>query len=172
MAQAKGVYAPLHVTSYGRLTPMSVTSGSAPKYAGGFGGLGGAALKGLGGLIDQSMESRQAGKKEQVAQLEMEMKEMNKLFEGGEFRTFEGADPMQQAERWHWNESYRGDRTFTPDISFIDRFFAIKGQLGQLKGQTQYKDRKPSAFDYQFTETAKPASTGIFGNAFRSIMGI
>ena len=166
------VYAPLYnsLAARGRLSPLG-TPGAIKPYEKekAFGDkMAGA----LGDMIDQSMESKQAMKKEQVAQLEMEMKEMNKLFEGGEFRTFEGADPMQQAEKWFWNEDYRGDRTFTPDISFIDRFFAIKGQLGQLKGQTQYKDRKPSAFDFEFTETAKPSSNGIFGNAFRSIMGI
>jgi len=166
------VYAPLYnsVQARGRLSPLGAPGAVRPyekKKA-----LGDKMAGALGDMIDQAGESKKAMKKEQIAQLEMEMKEMNKLFEGGEFRTFEGADPMQQAEKWFWHEDYRGDRTFTPDISFIDRFFAIKGQLGQLKGQTQYKDREPSAFDFKFTETAKPSSNGIFGNAFRQIMGI
>mgnify|MGYP001592385503 FL=1 len=171
MAQAN-YYGPLYnaIEARGRLSPLGAPAAIKPyekkksfgdKMAGAF-----------GDMIDQSMESRDAQEKEQVAQLEMEMKGLNKIFEGGEFRTFEGADPMQQAEKWHWNPSYKGDKSITPDITLIDRFFAVKGQLGQLKGQKQYKDRKPSAFDYQFTETAKPASTGGFGKAFRSIMGI
>ena len=169
MAQAPGVYAPLYnsVQARGRMSPLGAPSAIKPYKK--EKSLGDKMAGALGDMIDQAGEGKTAMKKEQVAQLEMEMKEMSKLFEGGEFRTFEGADPMQQAEKWHWNESYRGDRTFTPDISFIDRFFAIKGQLGQLKGQTQYKDRTPSAFDFKFTDTAKPSDNGFF-SSFGKIM--
>tara|TARA_R100001244_G_scaffold130205_1_gene102142 strand:+ start:119 stop:637 length:519 start_codon:yes stop_codon:yes gene_type:complete len=115
----------------------------------------------LGGMIDQAGESDKAGKKEQLAQLELEFKEINKVLKTGTFRSYPGADPMQQAEKWFWNKNYSGDKSSPPDLSLIDRFFALKGQIGQLKGQEQYRNREPSAFDYQFEDTVRPKDNGL-----------
>ncbi len=81
-------YAPLYdsVRARGRLSPLGAPSPIKPyekKKS-----LGDKMAGALGDMIDQSIEGREAQKKEQIAQLEMEMKEMNKLFEGGEFKTF------------------------------------------------------------------------------------
>ena len=56
-------------------------------------------------------------------------------------------------------------------ISLIDKFFAVKSQLGKRKGVEQYQERKTSVFDYEFPDTAKPKSNSIFGKAFSQIMG-
>ena len=163
------VYAPLYnsVQARGRLSPLG-TPGAIKPYEKekAFGDkMAGA----LGDMIDQAGESKKAMKKEQIAQLEIQFGEMEKVLNSGKFIT-EGGDPMHGQEVWVWNDPK--DNRPAPTPRMWDEFFAIKGQLGQLKGDTKYADRKPSVFDFEFTDTAKPSSNGIFGNAFRSIMGI
>ena len=168
---AVNYYGPLYnsVQARGRMSPIGVPGALMPKDK--KPGLGSKAASALGAMMDQAGESNKAMAKEQVALLEGEMKRINKVFENGEFRSFEGADPMQQAEKWHWNSSYKGDKSNPPDISLIDKFFAVKSQLGKRKGVEQYQERKTSVFDYEFPDTAKPKSNSIFGKAFSQIMG-
>jgi len=173
MAQGN-YYAPLYssLEARGRMSPLGAPGAIKPyEKKKSFGDkMAGA----LGDMIDQSMESRDAQEKEQIAQLEVEHKRLGKLLSNGEFQTV-ATGPNRGAqgkEVWVWNKEYKGDKSITPTPNDWNSYFAVKGQLGKRKGSEKYKDRKPSAFDYQFTETAKPASTGIFGNAFRSIMGI
>ncbi len=169
MAQGN-VYAPLYFSTAarGKMSPLGAPGALTPKDK--KKGLGDKMAGAIGDMFDQSMESRKAQKKEQVAQLEVEHKRLGKFFQNGRFVT-EGPPGMGQ-EVWRWFSDYKGDKSKTPEFSDWNKYHAVSKQLGELKGIEGYQDRTPSAFDYQFTETAKPDSSGIFGNAFRSIMGI
>jgi hypothetical protein len=67
MAQAKGVYAPLHITTYGRGAPLSSGGGSAPIPA--KSGMGGKMASALGSMMDQALEAEQVSKEQRAAQL-------------------------------------------------------------------------------------------------------
>jgi len=166
MAQGN-YYAPLYssLEARGRITPLGAPGAIKPyEKKKSFGDkMAGA----LGDMIDQSMESRKASEKEQLAQLEVEHKRLGKFFQNGRFVT-EGPPGMGQ-EVWRWFSDYKGDKSKTPEFSDWNKYHAVTRQLGQLKGTAGFEKRTPSAFDYQFTGTAKPSSSGSFGNAFKQI---
>ena len=78
-------------------------------------------------------------------------------------------DKNKTKEVWKWNKDYKGDKSKTPDPDDWNKFYATKGQLAELQGIKKYEDRKPSVFDYKFTDTAKNQDTGFFGS-FANIM--
>ena len=120
MAQAKGVYAPLHVTTYGRGTPLSSGGGSAPPFAGGLGGLGGSALKGLSGLLDQSLEGDD---KKRVAQLELKNEQLRK--EEIEWR----GSSLWNQENYEWEafgREHSGHKRYTERESNLNEIKEIK----------------------------------------------
>jgi len=130
-------------------------------------GLGSKMASAIGSMMDQASESNVAQRKEQMAQLEGEYGRLEKFLSNGRFETVQNGP--ERKEVWKWNKDYKGDKSKTPDPDDWNKFYATKGQLAELQGIKKYEDRKPSVFDYKFTDTAKNQDTGFFGS-FANIM--
>ena len=160
------VYAPLYnsVQARGRLSPLGAPGAIRPyekKKS-----FGDKMASALGSMIDQASESNAASRAEQLAQMEVRYNELGKYLKKGHYEKAKGMSPGHPSgggvEKWVWNDKKNTDPA--PTSETWSEFFALEGQIGNLKGLPEYQSRKESIFDMTEFETVKPNAASFLSH--------
>ena len=160
------VYAPLYnsVQARGRLSPLGAPGAIKPyekKKS-----FGDKMASALGSMIDQASESNAASRAEQLAQMEVRYNELGKYLKRGHYEKVEGMSPQHPSgggeEKWVWNDKNNTDPA--PTSETWSEFFALEGQIGNMKGLSGYENRKPGIFDMTEFETVKPTAASFLSH--------
>ena len=158
-------YAPLYnsVQARGRLSPLGAPGAIKPEVK--KKGLGDKMASALGSMIDQASESSKASRAEQLSQMEIRYDKLGKLLRKGHY---ERADVQPNhpsgagVEKWVWNDPKNTDPA--PTSETWSEYYALQGQIGNIKGLPEYKDRRASMFDMTEFETVKPTAASFLSH--------
>jgi len=158
-------YAPLYnsVAARGRLSPLGAPGAIKPEVK--KKGLGDKMASALGSMIDQASESSKASRAEELAQMEVRYNELGKLLKKGRY---ERADVQPNhpsgagIEKWVWNDPKNTDPA--PTSETWSEYFALQGQIGNIKGDPKYANRKASIFDMTEFDTVKPNAASFLSH--------
>jgi len=162
---AANYYGPLYnsIQARGKMSPLGAPGAIKPEKK--KKGLGDKMASALGSMIDQASESNAASRKEQLAQMEVRYNELGKLLKKGRY---ERADVQPNhpsgagIDKWVWNDPKNTDPAPTSDT--WSEYFALQGQIGNMKGDSKYADRKASIFDMTEFETVKPTAASFLSH--------